>query len=414
MVRRMLSVNALPEGARAAIPELTGPDARGGLLMPWDEQAGAEGWKSNLAEMGRSAHSGFTLPRDAYEGKVDPSTDEGLGRVMDMAGLAMTGGLGGVPAAAGEAVLGSTAATRLSNLKGLYEPTTQLKPERLIDWQALEGKVMIPMQGDRTQAGQRLLGTEQDGMFQSPLNLQGGRNFARAEASQGPDAAGWASTNAGAKPLYSRTQRVADETGMEPVWAYMPMGPKSSDFTQLGYDTYEQLLRARGGEAAMPAIAKGMPFEPTIDAMRTWFKGLNGTQRSTAFKKKLETQGRMEASGVDPDEVRQLIRDPELEDAELGSIGYGFVKPTGRLITDAAVPHQDYSLQLGGEYMGRFADNAITPRHMAFPDAFADGSLAAMKTQEVEQTFKTRLPYQKMTPEVVDRLMRLQQQYQGR
>lgn len=40
-----------------------------------------------------SAISGVTLPRDVYEGRVDPYSEEAVGRALDMAGFAMTGSL---------------------------------------------------------------------------------------------------------------------------------------------------------------------------------------------------------------------------------------------------------------------------------------------------------------------------------
>ena len=48
-----------------------------------------------------------TLPHDVMTGQTDPMSDEGFARAQGLAGLAMTGGLGGVPVEAGEAVLGS-------------------------------------------------------------------------------------------------------------------------------------------------------------------------------------------------------------------------------------------------------------------------------------------------------------------
>lgn len=61
-----------------------------------------------------TARSAITAPRDAYTGDLqvfDPATghvsDEAMGRANEMAGIAMTGGLGGVATRAGEAVLGA-------------------------------------------------------------------------------------------------------------------------------------------------------------------------------------------------------------------------------------------------------------------------------------------------------------------
>lgn len=50
--------------------------------------------------------SAATLPGDVYAGRVDPRSDEAIERSADLAGLAMTGGLGGV-AKEGGMVLGS-------------------------------------------------------------------------------------------------------------------------------------------------------------------------------------------------------------------------------------------------------------------------------------------------------------------
>lgn len=47
------------------------------------------------------------LPGDVYAGRIDPMSDEGIERANDLAGLAMTGGVGGAAKRAGEAVLGS-------------------------------------------------------------------------------------------------------------------------------------------------------------------------------------------------------------------------------------------------------------------------------------------------------------------
>ncbi|MEN3234736.1 hypothetical protein PUR29_14135 [Methylobacterium ajmalii] len=47
------------------------------------------------------------LPGDVYAGQIDPMSDEGIRRAGDLAGFAMTGGIGGAAKQSGEAVLGS-------------------------------------------------------------------------------------------------------------------------------------------------------------------------------------------------------------------------------------------------------------------------------------------------------------------
>lgn len=94
----------ISQGMVREIPELTGSQARGGLLMPWDPEAADPNRPYFWGEAAKSAYSGATLPEDVRQGKVDPGSEEGFARVMDLAGLANTGGLAGAPA--GGTVLG--------------------------------------------------------------------------------------------------------------------------------------------------------------------------------------------------------------------------------------------------------------------------------------------------------------------
>lgn len=56
--------------------------------------------------MAKGIMSGVTAPGDAYQGRLDPTSDEAIQRVMELTGTVMTGGFGMVPAGA----LGSTGA----------------------------------------------------------------------------------------------------------------------------------------------------------------------------------------------------------------------------------------------------------------------------------------------------------------
>lgn len=130
MVRKLLTMEAIPEGRQPNVPELTGPDARGGLLMPWDDQATDPARKSFWGGAAQDAYSGVTLPRDVYEGRVDLNTDEGTKRVLDMAGLGMSGGtLGGTGAVGGTAIgSGPAMADRMMQLNRKYNPTGEVAP----------------------------------------------------------------------------------------------------------------------------------------------------------------------------------------------------------------------------------------------------------------------------------------------
>ncbi len=88
-------------------------DTPGALPLTSQDQASgmmgklATTWPARLAQ---SAWSGFTLPHDVYHGDVDLNSDEGMGRVLDLAGLAVGAPVAFAPErAAGETVLGSGA-----------------------------------------------------------------------------------------------------------------------------------------------------------------------------------------------------------------------------------------------------------------------------------------------------------------
>ena len=100
------------------------------------------------------------------------------------------------------------ASDRSKQLQGMYEPTTELLPQKTISIEDLQRQnaVMIPMPGDKTDAGRRIIGVN-GRRFETPVDQLGGLNFSRAEAAQGSNPSGWASTAQGAKPLLSRTQK---------------------------------------------------------------------------------------------------------------------------------------------------------------------------------------------------------------
>lgn len=73
------------------------------------------------ARMVKGAVSAMALPGDVYAGRVDPMSDEGIGRAFELGGLMSLGSIpaASVPRAAGEVVLGSAATRAAKNVDEL-------------------------------------------------------------------------------------------------------------------------------------------------------------------------------------------------------------------------------------------------------------------------------------------------------
>jgi predicted GNAT family acetyltransferase len=88
---------------------------------PFSERLGNALMTTWPVQMAKSAFLGATLPGDVYAGRVDPMSNEALGRSVDLAGLATLGSfpVASVGRAPGEVVLGSAATRAAKNVDEL-------------------------------------------------------------------------------------------------------------------------------------------------------------------------------------------------------------------------------------------------------------------------------------------------------
>ena len=374
---------------------------------------------------------GAELTGDVMAGRVDPRSEAGIQRIAGTAADVVTEG-GSAQVRPGEVAFGSGRtggpsehSALLAKLREVYgkqqttrpfpqamvEPTTTMIPERDIDIASLEGKVAIPWQGDRTAAGQRITGLDNQ-KFDEPVYQYGGPGFARAEAAQGPDKAAWASTPTATTTLHNRMDKVASHTGKDPVGVYVPGSEKSSDFSLQGWNLLDQMIKqGKHDPAKLAKLYEGLQMG---EGLLPWAQAAKGTPRSTAFKK-FDTVNRARDLNITPGDVRLLLSDPALLGAPQGEVGHMFALPEGRLIRDPSIKHPDYASQIGGTYFGQFPKGSEVPREVFFADAYRrNPSLGKMDPQAVEQTFKTQLPYQIIDAETVDRVSRFQEEKRKR
>jgi hypothetical protein len=103
------------------------------------DQAASQAWRSGMAEalseswpaeLAKSAYGAVTLPGDVYAGKVNPTSDEAVGRAFELAGL-VTGGAGAMPAGRNEMRM------------GMSRPPKDA-PEQLFDYSQLSKVPNVP------------------------------------------------------------------------------------------------------------------------------------------------------------------------------------------------------------------------------------------------------------------------------
>lgn len=154
-----------------------------------------ETWPAKLAQ---AAYQAATLPGDVYAGRTDPMSDEGIGRAADLAGLVMTGGIGGVARGAGEVALGAGPARRMGKmdferiLKSTRSSAAANSPrvgDESIAWAAVRDKDGRIYQGaihkDAENAAVNMnKGIGPDTIFEQGFTTNKGRFVSRAEAAQ--------------------------------------------------------------------------------------------------------------------------------------------------------------------------------------------------------------------------------------
>jgi hypothetical protein len=106
-------------------------------------------------------------------------------------------------------------------------PTRELQPQKVVTPEQLEGGVMIPLVGDRTQTG-GVLHSLNERTMAYPVSLEGGPDFQRGGQT-------WASEKAQTSAI-ARRIREAQETGRPVFTVYTSMGARSGDFSHHNAD----------------------------------------------------------------------------------------------------------------------------------------------------------------------------------
>jgi hypothetical protein len=294
----------------------------------------------------------------------------------------------------------------ISEMKMDLQPIGNLPPKIMASPEKMQGGAIVPFVGDRSAAGQNLLGIG-DIKFQTPVQLEGGYDFMRM---QSPTGSIWASEKGASQALQNKINAAAEVGKGDVFGVYSAMGPESMNFNTMMSDALLEQMKA--GKISKKNIAA---FDREVKALRPEWKGvMNPDSRA-----QLETNGALRHVFVDRMQLdkfqnagfpniaytRYAITDPLLlnEPMYSGGLAIGKMQPGAQLITNPVSPHKTYDTQLAGQYFGGFEQSL--PKEILFPDWYKmRREIKAPESGDV-RSFQLSKPIQPTNQEWLDNLM---------
>jgi hypothetical protein len=277
--------------------------------------------------------------------------------------------------------------------------------KRIMHPDELLNHLLVPLLGDRSDAGKRLTHVGENELA-NPVDLLGGHGFMRYN----PDML-WASNAGAAKHINNRAKVGLDE-GVPTSGIYMPMKHQPSNFNTMMTDAiYEQIA---AGNHTQKAIKK---FDKKLRETRPEWEGLtnpkareqlhaNGNLRHE-FHRVNELKDFQKMGFPDAAETRFGTTDPDLmhyNKVPLHSGGQAVGRFSGKSIQNPDVPHPTYDTNIGGTYTGALPDNI--PRDKLFPTWFNERRERGTALSDDASSFNRAKPVQFADQEWLDGIMK--------
>ena len=260
----------------------------------------------------------------------------------------------------------------LSDVDVDFTPDPNLSPKKKLDLESLEGKVAVPLMGDRSSVGtvKGLLGNT----FENPVEVGGGIDFMRSGANQ-LDNAIWASK----KGIISRIDNNAAKlqeanNGADIVGISLGMSPDAVDFADFTSEVMAEMVKfAPIKKSDVIQYDKYMKaYDPNwvgleSPDLRSYLKIVKPDIRK-AFIRGMDSRPMQDAGFPSPAMIRKSVTDPNQVNMGSGMAGLsvGKINPKSGLLYNnakdlkkgsnieglAQVPHSTYDTQIKGEYLG--------------------------------------------------------------
>lgn len=251
---------------------------------------------------------------------------------------------------------------------------TPLGSRIVADLEKMVGRPIMPVRGDRSNLGV----IDQVGGLDVDVPVEAGNKFSQQRQGTG---AGWASMFTIAKGVQNKINKIADQTGQNPIAIYNAMGEESTNFST---PIAEAMMKEVG---SLPlAKADKAKFDKE---MRKKYPNWVGLDSEDAMNQLMGTGGfDMDGAGkmrtafttiMGKDEYRkrgfpsywQLLdatRDPDLLGAELGESGLSMFDTIVQQSQRGTGKHKSYDTAIGGEYIGGLPEARGIPFELMFPE----------------------------------------------
>ena len=279
--------------------------------------------------------------------------------------------------------------------------TGTLQAKKKLDLEKMQGGIIIPGTGDRSDVG-KILTHVGDNELSAPVKLEGGPHFTR-----GSDEAAWASGKGVVSSIQKKANAALDE-GKDPFLMYMPMGHGATDFNTMMPDAIFEQIRGNTSKAAKK------DFDKILRKVRPEWKGIDNPESleqlnsvgdlrrafvSTASLKHFDNKG-----FPDIEETRFAITDPNLMDTPSLQGGQVVSKLTGNVIDAPKSAHSTYPVQLEGDYVGGIDEGV--PLEIMFPDFYKSRRAINAPENRDHRSFDLKKPVQMAHQEWLDGLIR--------
>jgi hypothetical protein len=295
----------------------------------------------------------------------------------------------------------------ISEMTAQREVLKDLPPKKIITPEKMQGGAIVPFHGDRSIAGQNLLGIGST-KFETPVYLEGGYDFMRTHS---PTGSIWASEKGASQALQNQINEAAKVGSGDVYGVYSAMGPLSMNYNTMMSDALLEQMKA--GKITKKAIAA---FDKEVKAIRPEWKGVmspesraqlesNGALRHV-FVDRMQLDKFQNAGFPDISYTRYAITDPLLlnEPMYSGGLSIGKMVPNAELITNPQIPHKTYDTQLPGEYFGGFEKSI--PKEILYPDWYKmRREIGAPESGDV-RSFQLAKPIQPTNQEWLDNIMK--------